>query len=113
MRSVISDHVFEVVDGRLRIVQRLRVRSVVVADVPIEDIVSVEIGQTRKAGMKRQHSRFGRTRYRSFTGRSGMRLVHRDDEADYLDLPGTPDEIAEAVAEVLDDVQRRGGTVLL
>lgn len=112
MRTTIADHVFEVRAGRLRILARSRLRTTVVVDVAVDDILEMELGQTRKAGTKRQHSRFGRTVYRSFTGRTGMRLVRRDGEAAYLDLPGTPDEIAEVLAEVVDDVERRGGTVL-
>ncbi len=113
MHTTIDDHTFEVRDGVLRIVQRSGFRTKVVADVEIAEIVSVEMGQTRKAGMKREHRRLGRTRYRSFTGRSGVRLVYADDEADYLDLPGTPEELAEVMSDVLADVVRRGGTVLI
>lgn len=113
MRSSIADHVFEVRNGRLLVVQRSRFRSKVIADVDVSEIVEVELGQTRKAGTKRHHRVIGRSTYRSFTGRCGLRLVFDDDTAQYLDLPGTPDEITEAIAPVIAEVRRRGGAVLL
>lgn len=112
MRTTISDHVFEVQAGRLRILARSRLRTSVVADVTTDEIVEIELGQTRKAGAKREHTRFGRAIYRPFSGRTGLRLVYVDGEAEYLDLPGTPAEIADAIGPVLDEVERNGGTVL-
>jgi len=108
----IGDHEFRVDGGRMVIRRHRGLRPLTVLDVVVAEIVEVELGQTRKAGMKHRRRWSGRTVVEPFAGRTGVRCVLADGESFYVDVSGTPDEVGEAIGPVLDAVVDRGGSVL-